>query len=134
MTTYLFVTDADSYDPEGVQTGTDDWWSCSKTAVPGDLALVYLVGGVGIEYQWQITSQAERNDKWGYVCDVRHLRTFKPPISLGEICFVVSKAEWAPPHLNFRGYRSIRIPDRVAARLRSLRSASRPRRHQIEDL
>jgi hypothetical protein len=121
MSTYLFVTDPEKHDVVSVETAKGYWWSCSKTALPGDAALVYLTGGIGIEYEWQIASQAEANAEWGFVCDVKHVRKFKPPISLKEICSAIPRTEWKPPHQNFRGFRSIRVPDSVAERLRQLR-------------
>ena len=126
MTTYLFVTDPEKYDVESVTRSTDSLlWSCSKTVAPGDTALVYLKGGEGIAYDWEIRSDAEPNKKWRYMCDVRLLRRFSPPIPLSEICSTVSKAKWGAPHTNFRGFRSIRVPDPVAQQLRALRARKR---------
>jgi hypothetical protein len=119
MTTYLFVTKPE-YTPERVADGVDiPWWSCSSTTKRGDFALVYVTG-VGIQYEWQVVSDAEPHDEWKYICDVTHSRTFASPITLDEICAVVTKTEWAPPHLHFRGYQSITIPDAIADRIRSL--------------
>jgi hypothetical protein len=121
MSAYLFVTKP-RYTPERVEEGFDvPWWSCSSTSQFGDHALVYVTG-VGIQYEWCITSDAKRNAKWKYICDVEHFRTFDPPIELKEIMEVVNKEEWKPPYLHFRGYRSIAVPDNIAQRIRSLRS------------
>jgi hypothetical protein len=120
MATYLFVTRPE-YTPERVEEGVDvPWWSCSRKTECGDRALVYVTG-VGIQYEWSVITDADRHEKWKYICDVEHARTFDPPITLKEICAAVPKAEWAPPYLNFRGYRSICIPDEVADRIRGLR-------------
>ena len=119
MATYLFVTKS-NYTPERVESGIDLWWTCSSTSEDGDFALVY-VAGAGIMYEWRLISDAEPNDEWKYICDVQYLRTFEPPIALAEICDVVSRNEWAPPYLHLRGYRSIRVPDYVAHRIRLLR-------------
>lgn len=126
-TTYLFVTDGAEYDAAGVETHDDYTWSCSKTALPGDAALVYLKGGVGIAYEWEIASRPEPDGKWGYSCAVSYVGKFDPPISLREIRMAVSRAEWAAPYTNFRGFRSIRVPDEIAARLRALRKGRRSR-------
>lgn len=120
MTTYRFVTKPE-HEPERVESAENDfWWSCSRNTKAGDDALVY-VAGVGIQYEWEVVCDAEPNQKWKYICDVEHLRTLVPAIPISEICDVVTRDEWAPPYLNFRGYKSIVIPDAVAERVRALR-------------
>src|SRR5438132_654434 len=102
MSTYLFVTKPE-FTPERVASGSDvPWWSCSSTTRFGDRALVYVTG-VGIQYEWQINSDAEPHDEWKFICGVEHARTFNPPIALREILEQISREEWAPPHMNFRG-------------------------------
>jgi len=113
VTTYLFVTTED-YEPTSVKRGT---WSCSKTTQSGDRALVYLVG-TGIVCEWEVTSDAVKDLQWGYVCDVSHLRTLKKPISIGEIKEKIQRETWAAPYTNFRGMKSIRIPDEALRALR----------------
>ena len=119
MTTYLFVT-GNEFHPERVRAGADYWWSCSSTTIEDDSILVY-VKGEGIAYEWRATSDAERSDEWKFACNVEHVRTFDPGISLGEIRELFSKKQWAAPYQNFRGYRSIRIPPEVARQLNQLR-------------
>jgi hypothetical protein len=120
VSTYLFVTKPE-YTPERVERGFEvPWWSCSSTTQFGDRALVYVTG-VGIQYEWRVTSDAQPHEEWKYICDVEHLRTFDPPIPLHDILTTVTRDEWAPPHMNFRGYRSIKVPDEVADRIRQLR-------------
>ncbi len=120
MSTYLFVTKP-NYAPERVERGFDvPWWSCSSTTKLGDVALVY-VAGVGVKYEWRVSSDAAPNDEWKFICDVLHVRTFDPAISLREILKQVRRHEWAPPYMNFRGYRSIHVPENVADRIRHLR-------------
>ena len=106
MSTYLFVTKPE-YTPERVEGGIDvPWWSCSSKAAHGDRALVYVTGR-GIHYEWNIVSDAVPNDTWKFICDVEHVRTFEPPITIGEIRDAVPRDTWAPPYQNFRGFRSI---------------------------
>src|SRR5439155_11835927 len=109
----------EEYAPAEVETH-DDTWSCSKTAVPGDAALVYLKG-VGIAYEWEITSPPKPHAEWVYECAVSYVGKFEPPITLAEIRAAVSRATWAAPYTNFRGFRSIRIPAEVVVWLRGLR-------------
>lgn len=119
MTTYLFVTKPE-YDAEAVALGEEAWWSCSKTTQIGDHALVYITG-TGIQYEWRAVSDADPDDVWRYVCDVEYVRSFDPPISLAEIRDAVARDEWAPPYQNFRGLKSIIIPEDIAETLRGLR-------------
>ena len=97
--------------------------SCSSTAELGDRALVYVTG-VGILYEWSVTSSARREPEWRFVCDVEHVRTLDPPITLDELRRTFSRDEWAPPYQNFRGWKSIRIPDQIADQIRKLRPAT----------
>lgn len=123
MTTYLFVTKPE-YTPERVEGGVDvPWWSCNSTTKSGDRALVYVTG-VGIQYEWRVVSDADPHKKWKYICNVEHSQTFEPPISIGEIREVTTKDEWAPPFQNFRGLRSISIPEDLVERILALRAQS----------
>ena len=108
MTCYLFVTD-EQRRPEDVHSEEETWWSCSKTTRAGDFAFVY-VKGTGITYLWRVTSQAEPNADFRYQCDVEYVRTFEPPITLQEIQSKIDKETWAPPHQNFWGFTSIKVP------------------------
>ena len=119
MTTYLFVTKPE-YEPEHVETGETTWWSCGSKMKSGDRALVYVTGA-GITYEWQATADAEPDPEWKNKCSVSHESAFEPPITIREIRVAIPKEEWSPPHLNFRGYRSIEIPDDIATKLRDLR-------------
>ncbi len=124
MATYLFVTRSD-YKPEQVTPGEDLWWSCSSTTEHGDSALVY-VAGVGLCYEWEARTDAEPHEEWKYICDVRHVRSFDPPITIRELREAIPGAMWAPPHQGFRGYRSIRVPDAVVELIRQLRQPIAP--------
>lgn len=118
-TTFLFVTKSDE-SAETVESGKSRWWSCSSTTRNGDHALVY-VAKVGIQYEWRVISNAKPDKKWTYTCDVIYVRTFDPPITIRELREAVTREEWAPPHLNFRGNQSLTIPAAVATRIRALR-------------
>lgn len=118
MSVYLFVTDEEAH-PEAIESGEDDWWSCSKTTQELDVALVY-VKGKGIVYQWLVTSNASPDLRWPYVCKVEHQRTFEPAISLEEIQSAVGREIWAPPHQNFRGFASIKVPLQAAEKIYDL--------------
>ena len=119
MSTYLFIT-KEEYEPELVASNDDVSWSCSKTTRLGDTALVY-VAGIGVCFEWRVLSDAEKNDEWPYVCDVEFVKSFDPPITIQELRSAVTREEWKPPHLNFRGWRSITIPADVLKTIRTLR-------------
>ena len=119
MTCYLFVTDEERR-PEDVQSGEETWWSCSKTTRLGNFAFVY-VKGAGITYAWRMTSDARHDSEWGYVCDVVYVRNFEPVITLKEIQAKIDKEMWAPPHQNFRGFKSIIVPSDAVLQLLELR-------------
>ena len=80
------------------------------------MAFVY-VKGAGITYLWHITSDAEPNAEFGYQCDVKHARTFDPPITLQELKSNIGKETWAPPHQNFWGFTSIKIPEEAVSEI-----------------
>lgn len=120
MTTYLFVTDGEKYDAAGVEYDEGYTWSCSKTTRTGDRALVYLIG-TGIQYEWAVTSDAVPVEDWGFRCDVVHIGTFAPPISIAALRENFKRERWAPPHVNFRGMKSIKVPESVAENIRALR-------------
>ena len=122
MPTYLFVTGSEM-GPDLIESGDDDWWSCSKDTQYDDDALVY-VKGVGIQYEWRVVSDAQRRDdrRWKYTCDVAHVKTFDPPITLRELLGAFRKDEWAAPYMHFKGYSSIVIPDEVASQIMGLRA------------
>lgn len=120
MTSYLFVTNPAEYQPEEVKRW-DISWSCAKTTEIGDKILVYLTGNIGVKYEWRAVSASTENPVWGFVCDVTFVSEFDPPITIQEICGAVSRDEWAPPHLNFRGNKAIRIPDIALEKILALR-------------
>ncbi|HQH25891.1 MAG TPA: hypothetical protein PLP17_00730, partial [Oligoflexia bacterium] len=123
MRTYLFVTTS-KYSHESV--GSEEKpWSCSKNTKRGDHALVYVTK-CGVQYEWLVCSDAKKNKRWKYMCNVKHVQTFDSPITLREICDAVKKREWAPPYQNFRGYRSIIVPDIIVGRIRALRGNTIP--------
>ncbi len=119
MSTYMFIT-KEEYEPERVASNDDVSWSCSKTTRLGNTALVY-VARIGVCFEWRVLSDAEKNDKWGYVCDVEFVKSFDPPITIQELCSAVAPGEWKPPHLNFRGFKSIVIPGDILKSILILR-------------
>jgi len=119
MRTYLFVTQPE-YTPERVERGFDvPWWSCSSTTEEGDRVFVF-VAGVGLQYEWRVTSNATRNDEWKFICDVEHVRSFNPVITIQELRKAFPKDVWYPPH-RLGGVKSILIPEPVVARILALR-------------
>lgn len=124
MPTYLFVTKPE-HTPERVELGENLWWSCSSTTQSGDYALLYVTG-MGIRYEWQALSDAKPDDKWKYVCEVGYLRTFDPHITFREIYDAVLEHKWAPVLQNFRGLRSIIVPEEVAGKIKALRYGGEP--------
>lgn len=120
MASYLFITKPE-FSPEEVEGNKEPYgWSCSRTTRSGDRALVYVTGS-GIAFEWDVVSDAKPHPEWRYMCDVEHVQTFDPPITIQEIRDTVSDIEWSPPHQNFRGFRSIIIPEEIAKRIRNLR-------------
>lgn len=114
MQTYLFITKPD-YDVAAIRSGQDGWWSCSKTTRAGDRIFVYVTGGGGILREWRAVSDAKRDKKWTYTCDVAWVRRINPAIQLHQLLELIPRNLWAPPHLHFKGYSSIRIPEEVEA-------------------
>src|SRR5690349_16042318 len=98
METYLFVVNPEQYDASVVdEKGGNRWSSCKSTAT-GDRALVYVAGGDGITLEWSVVAPAEPDPKWRYMCRVRRLREFHPPIGIQEIRAVVPREVWAVPY------------------------------------
>lgn len=124
MDPYLFVVNADEYDASVVDEKGGERWSCSKDTTVGDHALVYVTGE-GISYEWAVIAPAAEDPEWRFMCHVRRLREFKPPISIQEIREAIPREIWAAPYTNFRGFRSIRIPDEAYERLLALRPWSK---------
>jgi len=123
MNTFLFVT-RPKYSPEEVDRTWSGWWSCSSSTRTGDIALVY-VATQGICYEWEVCSDAKRDDQWKFICRVQFRASLDPPITIGELKNAFDRQEWAPPHLHFRGFRSIRLDARIADHIRSLRLTRR---------
>jgi hypothetical protein len=126
MQTYLFVTKP-HYMPEEAEWDNVRW-SCSKTTKAGDYALVYVTGE-GIQYEWCAVTDAKPHPEWRFMCELEYVRTLAPPITLGEIRAAIPEDDWAPPYQNFRGLKSIRIPEDIARRICNLRP-QRPRGSQ----
>ncbi len=124
MQAYMFIT-KEAHNSQRVQSGYVGSWSCSKTTRPGDSAFVY-VAGTGVRCEWCATSDARKDKKWAWVCDVEFVRSFEPPITIKELRAAVPQTDWSPPHQNFRGFRSISIPRSVAVRIRGLRGRAGP--------
>jgi hypothetical protein len=120
MGAYVFVT-KEELQAERRSTRKDPRWTCSSTTQTGDSLLVYIVG-VGVRFEWRATSDAKRGDFWPYVCELKFVRSFKPPITIQELRAAVPRTDWSPPHQNFRGFKSISVPAHVLARIKSLRS------------
>jgi hypothetical protein len=119
MTTYLFITRPE-YTPEKVTPSWKGWWSCSSTSRAGDNAFVY-VATKGICFEWVIRTDAKPHPEWKFICDVQRKGVFDPPIAIAELRSAFSRGEWPPPYLNFRGFRSLLLPDTISDRIRSLR-------------
>ena len=85
----------------------------------GDRALVYLTG-TGIVYEWEVTDDRWPSEEWRFGCGVKYVRSFEPAISCAELKDAFSKADWPAPHTNFRGFKSVLIPEAVASRIRSM--------------
>jgi hypothetical protein len=117
---YLFVVNAEEYDASVGEEGSERW-SCCKDTTVGDHALVYVTGE-GITFEWAVTSPAEKDPKWRYMCRVRRVREFHPPITIQEIRETVQREVWRAPYTNFRGFRAIRIPDEAVKALWVLRT------------
>jgi 5-methylcytosine-specific restriction endonuclease McrA len=122
--TYLFVTKP-QYRPEKVKAKPGFSWSCSKSVRAGDHALVYVTGGPGVMYEWKVMTNAVPDKTWGYVCDVKYIRGIDPPISIRELRDAIRRKDWSPPHVNFRGNRSIEIPPVGLKAIRSLQATRR---------
>jgi tetratricopeptide (TPR) repeat protein len=119
MNTFLFVSYPDNDHDAAIQSCS---WTCQSATETGDHILVYVTG-IGIKYEWQAVSNAIKVGNRQYECIVEYVRTFDPAISLDEICNLIPREEWPPPHLHFRGYASINIPEIVLNRLLSRRSS-----------
>jgi hypothetical protein len=117
---YLFISYPENHN-ETDQIGDEFEWTCSRTTKTGDYGLVYVTRGGGIKYKFLVISDAEKRGHREYWCNVKYIDTFDPPVSLAEICAAVAQADWPPPHLNFRGYTSLRIPDNIVGQILSLR-------------
>jgi hypothetical protein len=116
--TFLVVTKPE-YTPERVENGEVSW-SCGKDTRQGDMIFVYVTGE-GIRYRWRAASDAEPDATWRYVCDVAFESTIDPAISIQEIKGAITSEEWGAPFVNFRGFRTIRIPNAVVPKLLALR-------------
>lgn len=121
MTTFLFVSDPDN-DHEAAQDVCI--WTCSSTTEAGDQILVY-VKTIGIQFEWVALSEAKHTGYRQYECIVEYVRTFNPPLSLDEICKRIAPHEWKAPHLNFRGYTSIQVPEEMVKPLLAKQSSYR---------
>ncbi len=115
MTDYLFITNPD-YEPESVRNRSAQW-SSPKHIQPGDRILVYVTGGKGITHKWEAVSEADSDDEWGYMCDVKHVADINPPITLDDIKNIFDRSEWSPPYQNFRGLKHLKLSDKVAEKL-----------------
>ena len=115
----MFITKAD-HQPQKVRHGDAVGWSCGKNTCSGDSVLVY-VASTGVCYEWRATSDAKKDRRWDYVCNVEYVRSFEPPITIQELRVAAPKSVWSPPHQNFRGHSSIAIPSRIFRRIKALR-------------
>jgi hypothetical protein len=131
MPDFFFVTGAE-FSPETVGRQKSVAWSCSKTARPNDRAFVYVTGQ-GVSFEWIIYGPPRRDADWGFQCPVRLLAPLTPPIAIQELRNMIPRRVWAPPHTGLRGYRSIRLPPKAAAIIRSLRSRSSTSLEAIDD-
>lgn len=119
MTPYLFIVNAEEYDASTVDKKGGSW-SCSKDTTVGDRVFVYVTAE-GIKYEWAVMAPAAEDRKWKYKCRVRRKREFVPPIDIKKIRASIPREVWAAPYTNFRGFRSIRIPDDALKSILALR-------------
>lgn len=120
MKTFLFFAKPQEA-PEQVNTNCGIPWCCGKSTLPSDCIWVFVTGGKGISYEWRAISEPkqDQNGRFSYVCDVEFVCDFVPPITLTELKETVP--EWKPLY-NLRGFKAIKIPDRVVEKIRALRS------------
>lgn len=130
MSDYLFVTRRE-YQPERIGRLRSQRWSCSKAAQPNDRALVY-VAGEGIAYEWVIAGNPTPHPKWRFMCPVRLVEEIAPPITIIELREAFPRYEWAAPHTNLRGFKSVLLPAKVASIIRSLPRPSQTALDEIE--
>jgi 5-methylcytosine-specific restriction protein A len=123
MKTFLFLTKPKE-EPEKAKTNRGIPWCCGKSTQAADRIWVYLTGGQGISYEWRAISHS-RQDPTGrhrYVCDVEFVCDFIPPITIVELKNAIPKTEWKPLY-QLRGFKAIKIPDRIAEKIIALRPA-----------
>jgi 5-methylcytosine-specific restriction protein A len=120
--TFLFVTKP-TENPEQVKANGGIPWCCCEAIRSSNRILVYVTGGKGICYEWRAVSNSIRDPdgQYAFVCNVEFVSEFIPPITRQELCDAISRDEWVPPHLNFRGNHAVSIPDNVLTKIRALR-------------
>ena len=119
--TYLFIT-KDESEPSQIELG-DNVWSCSKTTLAGNVALVYVTK-IGVSYEWRVLSDAEPDEDLRFACKVEFIRKFEPPITIGELKAEFSQSDWPKLYTNFWGDKSVILDADIAGRIRALRSDS----------
>jgi hypothetical protein len=129
MTCYLLVTTPE-YDVDAAKEKGGASWTCSKSTRAGDRLFVYVAQGIGLALEWRATSDARKERRWGYECDVAWVRDIKPALSCSDLIRDIPRQQWAPPHLHFRGYSSIQVPSAVEDYLDTIRPPKRPRSEQ----
>jgi len=117
MASYLFVTE-EYFSPEKVTAKGGFGWSCTAKTRSGDKILVY-VKGVGIAYEWEAQTDAERTASWPFMCDVRLIGKFNPPISMADLKDIFPKDQWPALYTHFRGLSAFQINEEIFNRIQS---------------
>jgi len=121
VNTFLFVTKP-TENPEQVKANGGIPWRCCEATRCGDGILLYVTGGNGVSYEWRAVSDSIRvqNKRRRYDCNVEFVSEFNPPITRQELCDAISRDEWKPPHLKFKGNHAVIIPSNVLPKIRAL--------------
>jgi hypothetical protein len=119
MATYLFVTE-EYFSPEKVTAKGGFSWSCTAKTREGDGVLVY-VKGIGIEYEWEAQSDAERTETWPFMCKVRLIKKLSPAISMADLKNLFRKDQWPALYTHFRGLSAFQINQDIFDRINSQR-------------
>jgi len=123
MQTFMFIT-REEIAAEGMANDRDRSWSCGSQLRRGDRVLVYVVKR-GVRFEWRATSDAQRGvgESWRFTCDLKVVKSFKPPITIAELRAMIPQSVWSPPHQNFRGYQHIAVPSSVFNQIKGMRPA-----------
>ena len=128
MNTFLILTNPEKYDVESVKD-RGGMWSCQSKTKIGDRLYVYLTGGNGISYEWKASTDARKDPKWTYACDVEFVREITPSIKLDILKKTIPKTIWPLIHSVLGGHKSIEIPEKAVSKIDSLISKDSKKRN-----